>query len=207
MPKKAAEAADFIKQCPRRLGTIATLGRQTPDQPVRVFCHDESRLGLHLPTRRRVTGFGVKPLQIVEPLYESYWLYAAVEPTTGDAFWWEWSCLDADCFSLFLQKFGQHYAESLNIVLLDQAPAHVAQHVQVPENVVLVWLPAYSPELNPVERLWEDLKARIDVMDARVRASLSALQAHVASIVQRYTAATIASLTGYAYLVEAVYDL
>jgi putative transposase len=188
------------------LGTIATLGRQTPDQPVRVFCHDESRLGLHLPTRRRVTGFGVKPLQIVDPLYESYWLYAAVEPTTGDAFWWEWSCLDADCFNLFLQKFGQHYAESLNIVLLDQAPAHVAQRVQVPANVVLVWLPAYSPELNPGERLWEDLKARIDVMDARVRASLSALQEHVASIVQRYTAATIASLTGYAYLVEAVYN-
>ena len=44
-------------------------------------------------------------------------------------------------------------------------------------------------------------------MDARVRASLSALQEHVASIVQRYTAATIASLTGYAYLVEAAYDL
>ena len=83
----------------------------------------------------------------------------------------------------------------------------MAQRVQVPENVVLVWLPAYSPELNPVERRWEDLKSRIDVMDARVRASLSALQAHVASIVQRYTAATIASLTGYAYLVEAVYDL
>ena len=77
----------------------------------------------------------------------------------------------------------------------------------MPANVVLVWLPAYSPELNPVERLWEDLKARIDVMDARVRASLSALQEHVASIVQRYTAATIASLTGYAYLVEAVHDL
>ena len=77
----------------------------------------------------------------------------------------------------------------------------------MPANVVLVWLPAYSPELNPVERLWEDLKARIDVMDARVRASLSALQEHVAGIVQRYTAATIASLTDYAYLVEAVYDL
>src|SRR5215468_9929437 len=207
MQKKAAEAADFVKQCPRRLGTIATLGRQTPDQPVRVFCQDESRLGLHLPIRRRVTGYGVKPLKIVEPLYESYWLYAAVEPTTGDAFWWELPQLDAPCFSLFLNKFGQHYAESLNIILLDQAPAHVARRVEVPENVVLVWLPAYSPELNPVERLWEDLKARIDVMDVRVRASLSALQEHVASIVQRYTAATIVSLTGYAYLMEAVYDL
>ena len=126
-------------------------------------------------------------------------MYAAVEPTTGAAFGWEWSCLDADCFSLLLQKFGQPYAERLNIVLLDQAPAHGAQRVQVPENVVLVWWPAYSPELNPVERLWEALKARIDVMDARVRASLSALQEHVASIVQHYTAETIASLTGYAY--------
>jgi hypothetical protein len=166
---------------------------------VRVFCHDDSRLGLHLPIRRRVTGFGVKPLQIVEPLYESSWWYAAVDPTTGDAFWWEWSCLAADCFNLLLQKFGQPYAESLHMVLRDQAPAHVAQRVQMPANVVRVWLPASSPELHPVERLWEDLKARIDVMDARVRASLSALQEQVASMVQRYTAATIASLTGYAY--------
>ena len=198
---------DFIKQCPRRLGTIATLGRHAPDQPVRVFCQDESRLGLHLPVQRRLTGYGVKPGQIVEPLYEYYWLYAAVEPTTGDAFWWELPRLDADCFTVFLRQFGQHYAGSLNIILLDQAPAHVAQRVQMPENVVLVWLPAYSPELNPVERLWEDLKGRIEVLDARVRSSLSALQEHVAGLVQRYTAETIASLTGYAYLVDAIHAL
>lgn len=170
---------------------------------MRVFCQDESRLGLHLPLRRRVTGYGVKPLQIVEPLYESYWLYAAVEPTTGDAFWWEFPHLDANCFSIFLQHFSQHYAESLNIVLLDQAPAHVAQRVQCPDNVILLWLPAYSPELNPVERLWEDLKARIDVLDRGIRSSLTRLQDHVADIVRRYTTEIIASLTGYAYLVEA----
>ena len=77
----------------------------------------------------------------------------------------------------------------------------------MPENVVLVWLPASSPELNPVERLWEDLKGRMDVMDARVRSSLTTLQEQVAGIVQRYTAETIASLTGYPYLVEAAYAL
>jgi transposase len=90
---------------------------------------------------------------------------------------------------------------------LDQAPAHVAQRVEVPENVVLVWLPAYSPELNPVERLWEDLKYRIDVLNDQVRSSLRALQAHVAGLVQRYSAEMIASLTGYAYLAEAAYAL
>jgi putative transposase len=161
-------------------------------------------LGLHLPIHRRLTGYGVKPVQVVEPLYESYWLYAAVEPTTGEAFWWELPSLDAECFDIFLNKFGQAYGESLNIVLLDQAPAHVAQRVSVPENVVLMWLPAYSPELNPVEPLWEELKSRIDVVDARLRGNLAALQAHVAGLVQRYTAETIASLTGYAYLVEAI---
>lgn len=169
-----------------------------------MFCQDESRLGLHLPLRRRLTDYGVKPLQVVEPLYEYYWLYAAVEPTTGEVCWWELPRLDADCFTVFLHQFSQRYVESLNIVLLDQAPAHVAQRVQSPDNVILIWLPAYSPELNPVERLWEDLKARIDVLDTLVRSSLTALQEHVAGIIRRYTVEAIMSLTGYPYLVEAI---
>jgi hypothetical protein len=79
----------------------------------------------------------------------------------------------------------------------------MAQRVEIPENVGLVWLPASSPALHPVERLWEDLKTRIDVLDGRVRSSLARLQEHVADIVRHYTPETIASLTGYAYLVEA----
>ena len=149
----------------------------------------------------------MKPVQIVAPLYEYYWLYAAVEPTTGEAFWWELPGLEADCFTVFLRQFGQHYADSLNIRFLDQAPAHVAQRVEVPEHVILVWLPADSPELNPVARLWEDLKSRIDVLDTRVRSSLAALQEHVAGLVHRYTAEPIASLTGYTYLVDAIHAL
>lgn len=116
--KKTRQKRLTLSNSARRLGTIATLSRQRPAQPVRVFCQDESRLGLQLPVRRRLTGYGVKPVQVVELLYESYWLYAAVEPTTGDAFWWELPSLDADCFMVFLRQFGQHYAESLNIILL-----------------------------------------------------------------------------------------
>jgi hypothetical protein len=94
-----------------------------------VCCQDASRLGLHWPLRRRLTGYGVKPLQVVAPLYESYWLYAAGEPTTGEVCWWTLPRRDADCFTVFLHQFSQRYAESLNIVRLDQAPAHVAQRV------------------------------------------------------------------------------
>ena len=82
--------------------------------------------------------------------------------------------LDSDGFTVFLHQWGPHHAESLNIVVLAPALAPVAQRVPVPEHGVLVWLPASSPELNPVERLWEDLKGRMDVRDARVRSSLTA---------------------------------
>ena len=125
-------------------------------------------------------------------------------PTTGDAFCWALPRLDADCCGCLLDKFGQTSAETLKISLLAQAPAPVAQRVQIPDHVVLMWLPAYSPELHPVERLGEDLKRRLAVRNGPVRASLMALQEPVAGLVQRYAAETIASLPGYAYVVEAV---
>ena len=65
----------------------------------------------------------------------------------------------------------------------------------------------HYPELNPVERLWEALKRRSDGLDGQVRSSLCALQVHVVALSQRYTAATIASLMGYAYLADATYAL
>jgi transposase len=52
----------------------------------------------------------------------------------------------------------------------------------MPENVVLVGVPPYSPELHPVERLWEDLKRRIEVLDTRVQSHLAARQEQVAAL-------------------------
>ena len=95
------------------------------------------------------------------PLYQYSWLYAAVQPATGTAFWWELPALDTACFQLFLDQFGQVHADSFNILVLDNAPAHVARAVQPPGNVALVYLPPYCPELNPVERLWQALKRHL----------------------------------------------
>lgn len=190
---------------PRRLQSlVAFLGTE---QPVRLFCQDESRIGLHLPRYRRLTAFGIKPRQFVEPLYEYYWLYGAIEPKTGETFYLEMPRLDSDCFSIYLRELGKYYSESLCVVILDNAPAHVASAVEVPRNVVLLPLPPYSPELNPVERLWQDIKRRIDVFDVTVRTSLAGLREHVAEIVRSYTVSEIASLTGYDYLLDAAYAL
>jgi hypothetical protein len=149
----------------------------------------------------------VQPGQVVAPLDEDYGRYAALEPTTAEAGGWALPGLDAAGGTVLLRQLGQPEAARRTSVLLDQAPAHVAPRGAVPETGVLLWLPAYSPALHPGERLWEALKRRLDGRKGPVRASLDALQAPVAGLVQRYTAATIASLTGYPYLVEAAYAL
>ena len=141
---------------------------------------------------------------MVEPLYEYYWLYGAVEPATGEAFYLEMPWLNSECFSIYLRELGTHYGDSLCVVLLDNAPAHLARAVEVPENVVLLFLPPYSPELNPAERLWQDIKRRLDVFDEAVRSSLDGLKAHVAEIVRSYRPAELASLTSYDYLLDAL---
>ena len=144
------------------------------------------------------------PKQPFEPLYEYYWLYGAVEPATGESHFWELPSLDAECFSFYLSKLASAYADTLNVVVLDNAPAHVAASVVVPENVVLVRLPPYCPELNPVERLWLSVRERIDVYEEAVRTRLEGLREHVGEIVQSLTPDQLSSLTSYDYLRHAV---
>lgn len=179
---------------------------ETP-RPLRLFFQDESRLGLHLPRPARVTGFGVKPLQPCAPLYEYYWLYAAIEPHTGESCWGELPCLDTGCFQAFLAHLSAQYPHSLNVLVVDNAPAHTARTLELPDNVLLLHLPPYSPELNPVERLWQHLKTKIDVFDQQVRSSLTGLRDHVAEIIKQYSPAQLQSLTGYGYILNAVNEL
>jgi len=159
---------------------------------------DETRLGLHESmTRRCLTAFGVKPLQPVLPRYEYFWLYGAVEPLTGEALFLEMPALDAACFQAYLDELSLAYPDTLNLLVIDGAPAHVAKRLQVPENVLLVRLPPYSPELNPIERLWQDLRKWLS---SALPADLAALKERVATILRNYSNETLASITGYEYL-------
>lgn len=168
---------------------------------MRRFVEDESRFGLHPGhPRRRLTARGAKPHQSIRPRYHYTWFYAAVEPTTGDSLVLEFPGLDAACVQAFLDEFAQRYPDTMNVLLWDGAPAHIARSLTLPENVMVLRLPAYCPELNSIERLWQDLRARIG--DA-LHADLDALRAHVAEMLRAYTPEALASLCGYPYLREA----
>ena len=154
-----------------------------------------------MPTvRRRITLSGVKPIQQQRPAYQSYYLYGAVEPQTGKRFLLERSSLDSDGFQDFLDGFADRFSDSLNVLVLDNGQFHKAKNLSIPKNVQLLFLPPYSPELNPIERLWQDLKGYVAF---HLHESLSALKQEVRAKLDTYTDEVVASLTGYEYLLDA----
>jgi hypothetical protein len=171
---------------------------------VRVFSQDESRIGLLTVRRRRLTARGVQPVGAVQHIFEWCYAYGAVAPTTGERFFLEPPYPNADTLQLLIDAFAQAFADGLNILLLDHSGAHAARHLIWPANVRCIWVPPYCPELNPIERVWRDLK---DQPAWTIFPDLATLQDAVEDLLRAYEAATLQSLTGYPYLVEALHAL
>jgi DDE superfamily endonuclease len=89
----------------------------------------------------------------------------------------------------------------VNILVLDNGAGHTAKAVRWPSNVVPVFLPPYSPELNPMERLWRDLKDKLADVPTQ---TIVALSDAMCAIIQGYTPMTLHSLTSFTYFVQAV---
>jgi transposase len=196
--KNPEAIGEFQATCRERLQHAIPL---TNTRPVRVFSQDESRFGLLTIRRRRLTARGVQPVGQIQHVFEWFYVYGAVAPTTGERFFLELPYLNADIFQLFVDAFAQAFPDSLNLLLLDNSGAHTAQRLTLPENVRLVFLPPYCPELNPIERVWRDLK---DDLAWQQFPTLEAQQDSVEDWLQAYEALTLQSLTGYAYLVDAI---
>jgi len=168
---------------------------------IKMFAQDETRLGLLPVVRRRITACGVQPVATVTYQFDNFYLYGAVEPTTGASFFLELPYLNSRAFQVWLDGFAAAFPASLNILVLDNGAGHQAKAVHWPSNVLPVFLPPYSPELNPIERLWRDLKDKL--ADVPVH-TLEELSEAMGAIIQNYSQATLQSLTSFPYFVQAV---
>jgi transposase len=95
---------------------------------------------------------------VVRRAYEWTYLYAAVDPTSGESFCLYLPGMDGFCLEAFLEDLGEAYADHHLLLVLDGAPSHTSGQVELPENVSLMRLPSYSPELNPVERWFQEFR-------------------------------------------------
>ena len=107
-----------------------------------------------------LTAKGVKPICISHQVYESTWLFGAFSPITGDHLLMEFPNCNSDNFQIFLNEISSEKNNTLIIMVLDNGAFHKAKRLCIPDNIKLIFLPPYSPELNPAEKMWARLKRK-----------------------------------------------
>ena len=90
-----------------------------------------------------------------------YSLYGAVEVGTGEHFFLEGERMNADGFQAFLGRFAEKHPADFHVLQVDNARFHTAAKLELPDNVMLLYQPPYSPEVNPIEQVWGWAKGEI----------------------------------------------
>ncbi len=130
---------------------------ESPERPVEVWAFDEHRVGLKPVLRRQWARKGQRPSAVGQHRYEWLYLYGFVHPHSGAVVWFVCTTVDTDLLGAVLAAFGRAVGagkDKLVVLVLDQAGWHVSDKLVVPDGIMLEFLPAYTPELQPAERLW-----------------------------------------------------
>ena len=103
---------------------------------------------------------GSRPTAIKQTEYEWVYLFGAVNPVTGESSALLAPTVNTEYMNHHLRFISERVGPDVHVVLvLDQAGWHLSKGLRVPANITLLHLPPYSPELNPVERLWAYLRS------------------------------------------------
>ena len=121
---------------------------------------DESRLGRINKLRRCWAPPGVRPEVGRQVVCEYSFAFAALSPHDGTLDSLILPTVNAKLMSLFLAEVAHRHREEFILMVLDGAGWHRAKDLEIPHNMKLISLPPYSPELNPVENLWDEVREK-----------------------------------------------
>jgi transposase len=144
----------------------------------------------------------MRPQVSAQLVREFTYAFAAVSPSDGVLDSLVLPEVTAETMSLFLAEVTSRHPEDFILMFLDQAGWHKAKALVVPATMRLEWLPAYSPECNPVEHLWEEIREKwfanrlFQHLDAVEDTLVTALQ-----VLERETE-RVRSITGFDWIIS-----
>jgi hypothetical protein len=124
------------------------------------FVQDEARFGRIAPAKRCWAPKGIRPSIPVQHIRQYLSVFAAVAPQTGEMVSLIFPTSDTNTMSLFLAEVSTQFPKKYIIMQVDGASWHRSKDLLVPENIALLFQPPYSPELNPTEHIWEELREK-----------------------------------------------
>ena len=122
---------------------------------------DEARFGRMNRPRPCWAPIGTRPEVAAQLIREYIYLYGAVAPKDGTCVYLIMPTSNTACFQAFLDVLARKFARQDILLVLNGAPDHRSRDLAVPNNITLLYLPPYSPELNPKENLWDEIREKI----------------------------------------------
>lgn len=133
---------------------------QQAGKSVEIWFQDEARIGQQGTLTHVWAETGSRPAAVKQSEYEWLYVFAAVNPVSGESSAILTPTVNTHYMNEHLRFISQQAGADRHVVcVLDQAGWHVAKALKVPSNITLLHLPAYSPELNPIERVWAYLRS------------------------------------------------
>lgn len=129
-------------------------------RPVIVVTQDEGRFGRISEPKPCWAPKGIRPVAPRQIVREYLYVYAAVCPELGKMTSLLLPYANTDMMNIFLKEVSEDFKGYFVVMLVDQAAWHQSKDLRVPENIRLVPQPAHSPELNPTEHVWEELREK-----------------------------------------------
>lgn len=125
-----------------------------------IYFQDEARFGLMTHLGSMITAKGVAPVVDYKHEFKNTYLYGSYSPINGDSFVYEIEQVNCEIFEKYLYQFSRYKPDEYKIVVIDNAGFHSTKNISVPDNIYLLRIPPYTPELNPCEQIWKYIKDR-----------------------------------------------
>jgi DDE superfamily endonuclease len=122
---------------------------------------DEARFGRINTPRACWAPKPVRPAVSAQAIRQYTYLYGAISPKDGIGAYLILPSMDTTCMQIFLDMVSARFHNEYIAMVLDGAPNHRSAGLRVPDNMTLIFLPPYSPELNPKENIWDEIREKI----------------------------------------------
>lgn len=119
---------------------------------------DEGRFGRISNPRRCWAPEGYRPSVPLQLIREFTYVFAAVSPHDGVMDSLILPEVNTQVMSIFLEEVSSRHPDDFILMFMDRAGWHRSYNLTVPQNICLQWLPPYSPECNPAEHIWENIR-------------------------------------------------
>ena len=183
----------FLKNLVEKFESVKVKFEVSRCSSINLYFEDESRFGLLTILRRMITAKGVKPVAPFLHRFDNLYLFGAFSPLTGDSCLLEMPYCNSGTFQVFINELSANNPAEFKIVILDNGAFHHAASLKIPSNMAFIFLPPYSPELNPAEKMWRYFKDRVSMI---AYPSLDMLQQQLSSVTIQTTKEIIKSICG-----------